>query len=380
VSIIALELRKIKVSNTINRSLNITVHSNMYPVFFTVNKSYLNNKKWSIDMPKDFSVNPNNTCVGKQVLEPPHHEPDTQLSALGSSGVSKISSSNCMIVTAVSSVRLGLEYPFWSVRVNMQSNSTINSSITKTVKNIYQANGFKGFYPGAGPYFLSLLCKQTYRLPAISLLPDYFKSWVPDSWESHYGLPHVIAVSSLAVSETMIFGPLERVVRYKMVNNEVSKLNLRFLYTGTGVGLVQNLLTWNLFAGLESFGQIQARKLLKKDTLDTRDTFGVGLFVGISMTVLTQPIDALQTFAQTRSVEDKRPLLMAYKGHIQRHGILTSFSGVRAGIAQGSVGAIATVFALEALRDQNKPLIEYIDSARSITSESSAPERSRPSV
>ena len=304
-------------------------------------------------MPKESNANP---CIGKQMLEP-HHE--QEIAALGPTSLkSRMANCNYAIVTAVSSVRLALEYPFWSVRVNMQSDPDKNPTIMKAIKGIHQASGFKGFYPGAGPYFISSLCKQTYRLPAISLLPDYFKSWVPETWESHYGLPHIAAVSCLAVAETLVFGPIERVVRYKMVNAESSRLTIRFLYTGTGVGLAQNLMAWNLFTGLESFGQIQARTLLNKEDLNTRDTFGVGLFVGVSMTVITQPLDALQTFAQTRSTEDAQPLLSAFRNHIKKHGVKTCFAGTKAALIQGVIGASTTVFALGALRDRNKPLIE----------------------
>jgi hypothetical protein len=298
-------------------------------------------------MPKESNATP---CAGKQMLEP-HSE--QELSVLGSSGFKSrtVNSSHYAVITAMSSIRLSLEYPFWAMRVSMQSDPTLNSSITKTMKNIYTNKGFKGFYPGAGPYFLSLLCKQTYRLPAISLLPEYFKSWVPETWESHYGLPHIAAVSSLAIAETLVFGPIERVVRYRMVSNQISKLSFRFLYTGTGIGLTQNLLTWNMFTGLENFGQMQAKKLVKKDTLNTQETFGVGLFVGVSMTIMMQPIDALQTFAQTRPTEDKKPLLTAFGNHIKKHGIPKAcFAGTKVALIQGIIGASTTVFALEALR------------------------------
>jgi hypothetical protein len=331
-------------------------------------------------MPKDSNQNPVTLCPIKQVIEPTYyHEPE--INGINTNGIKgRFQTSNYMIVTTVTSIRLALEYPFWSIRVNMQSNPIENTSMFTSAKNIYKSGGFKGFYAGATPYFLGSLCKQAYRLPAISLLPGYFKSWVPESWENNYGLPHIAAASSLALAETTVFGPIERLVRYKMVHNKLSKISIRFLYTGTGVNLAQNMLCWNLFSMLENFGQTQAKHLLKKEDLSITETFGVGLFVGVSMTLVTQPVDALQTFAQTRPVTNDQPLFTAYKNHIKQHGLLKScFAGTKAALIQGVIGASATVFALEAFRNRTKPLlIEGIDN--NLDSQTRFSDNKRPSL
>lgn len=263
--------------------------------------------------------------------------------------------SRTTVIVGATSLHVGCEYPFWSVKVHMQNNPSKNQHAIKTAKALYQQKGvFKGWYPGAAPFFMLTLFKQSYRLPALVFLPNYFQNWVPEEWEFKHQLTSVGAATTLSLFEASVFGPIERVVSYKMIHDKLPSITVRFLYTGTGISLSKGLYSWNLFSTLENFANRKAKNLLNTNTLDTQSTFGVGVFVGCSMTALTHPLSTLQTFAQTRSVEDPKPMLTGFKEYLKKNGTKALFSGIRPALAQGIVRSSITVFALDKIRG-NRP-------------------------
>ncbi|MEY3183219.1 MAG: hypothetical protein RLZ35_1204 [Pseudomonadota bacterium] len=261
--------------------------------------------------------------------------------------------SDYSVIVSTTALHIACEYPLWSIKVHMQNDPSKHQNILITAKDIYRKKGFiNGFYSGAMPFCALTLCKQSYRLPALSFLPNYYQSWLPESFESNdYGIPNIATATTLSIFETTVFGPVERVVCYRVIHKELPSITIKFLYTGTGIAFGKGLFSWNLFCGLENFAQTQAKKLLKTDKLNTQSTFGVGIFVGSATTMISQPLSGLQTFAQTRLPQDNGSLLTGFKAHLKKHGTTALFAGIRPALLQGIVRSSITVFALKHLRE-----------------------------
>jgi solute carrier family 25 carnitine/acylcarnitine transporter 20/29 len=120
------------------------------------------------------------------------------------------------------------------------------------MSEIYQTKGLKGFYAGALPNIARGLLKNSYRYPLLVGLPNFYKNQLPQSIQERKALVKFMTSSSIALFESILTCPIERIKVYFMTTTE--KLSYRQFFTNN-----QGRLFQELFRG---FGPLFARQCM----------------------------------------------------------------------------------------------------------------------
>lgn len=84
------------------------------------------------------------------------------------------------------------------------------------MKDIYQNKGIKGFYAGSLPNLTRVLVKNSYRYPLMVGLPKFYNNNLPESINNNKFLLKLLTGSSIALVESIITCPIERIKVYFM--------------------------------------------------------------------------------------------------------------------------------------------------------------------
>ena len=84
------------------------------------------------------------------------------------------------------------------------------------MRRIYETKGVKGFYAGSIPNFTRCVLKNSYKYPLMVGLPSLYERTLPDYFRQNKKLLKLFSGASIAVVETTILCPAERVKVYFM--------------------------------------------------------------------------------------------------------------------------------------------------------------------
>ena len=115
----------------------------------------------------------------------------------------------------------------------------------------------KGFYAGALPNMTRCLLKNSYRYPLLVGLPNFYKNYLPDSIKEHKSLLKLLTGCSIALVETTLLCPIERLKVYFMTTNEKITYRQFFknnehhlfkeLFRGFGPLFARQSMAWTVF-------------------------------------------------------------------------------------------------------------------------------------
>ena len=112
-----------------------------------------------------------------------------------------------------------IEHPIDSIKTQWQAKPYIKNEY-QIIKVIYQDKGIvKGLYAGGLPNFFRCLLKNTYRYPLMVGLPNFYKTKLPSSISERVSLLKFLTGGSIALVETTLLTPVERVKTHFMTKN-----------------------------------------------------------------------------------------------------------------------------------------------------------------
>jgi hypothetical protein len=240
-----------------------------------------------------------------------------------------------------------ISHPFDFLKTKIQSSSEKStSSISLSIK-IYNTYGIKGFFKGYLPSLYRSLFKETYRSPLRGFL-DYKFENIFRSYNKSF--TKTLTAISMAITDTVILSPIERVKVLVMTNNSEANpikafwrnkpkgLQLsHYLFKGLTVSLVRSILSWTSFLVCEE--KIRHYYELRSKSLSLANRITIGVLSGIINGLITQPFDTIKTNIQ-KSTEQKDKLNSIYKMGLflfQQNGIKGLYAGFNVRLFQYSI-------------------------------------------
>lgn len=132
----------------------------------------------------------------------------------------------------------------------------------------------KGFYAGALPNMTRCLLKNSYRYPLMVGLPNFYKSKMPVSIQEHKSLLKFLTSVNIALVESIITCPVERLKVFFMtqaVENRVTyrqffqnnQANLfKELFRGFGPLFMRQSMAWIVFLQTDLLVKKQIRRIM----------------------------------------------------------------------------------------------------------------------
>lgn len=277
-------------------------------------------------------------------------------------------------------ITFGAGHPFDLVKTRMQANPFIHSGVLLS-KEIFQKTGIKGFYTGGVPNLARALLKETYRSPLRGGINYLCNQSMPGaSPESKSILTGV----SMAISDTMIICPLERIKVWLMTNYQennrklTSFFNLRDynelpiykdLFKGASVSMVRSTMSWVSFLVAE--GKIRraiaewSPRVENANDLPFAEQILVGSLSGIINGICTLPFDTIKTNVQKEENVKKVSLESMYKTGkelVKTHGFVKGlYPSFLTKLVHYSIVAIVTSDIIQRVdriwQDDNEPSI-----------------------
>lgn len=250
-------------------------------------------------------------------------------------------------------VLMPIEQPLDYIKTQIQSSFYRGSPIKFTRSHIAQY-GYLKLYTGFMPNLFRASIKQSYRLPLMIYVPNLYRRYIIDEHKIQ-----ILTGISIAVLESYLLCPLERIKVWLMTAPEPGFKNFYFyitgiqdLYSGAVAMLLRQTLSWVTFLGLTSLFKESVIK--SKGSIDFYDSIYIGLMVGLLNTTIIMPVDFIKThkqkfrelgnknLSQTIAYLTRGEALMCYK-------VLTVFCGWRVRAFHYFINAAATVSLVDRL-------------------------------
>jgi hypothetical protein len=275
-----------------------------------------------------------------------------------SSTLSKIAESSYLGARQIFLV-FTLGHPLDLAKTRSQSNPYKAFSFT-VLKQIRQHEGIRGWYKGGSMNFSRMLLKETYRSPLRGFIKQLFGSNLP----SNQDLTNVLTGLTMAMSDTFILCPLERIKVWMMTTERgqssslkqyfmpkdttLGSFRLRDLFCGLEVSFFRSAISWVSFLVIEE--NIRRSVLAKRQSLTGEPTIPEQIFIGtvcgVLNSVITLPLDAVKTQIQRRpeglSINDRRQISQTFKHLVKIHGVSGLYAGFQFKLPHYVIVAILT--------------------------------------
>jgi hypothetical protein len=231
-------------------------------------------------------------------------------------------------------------HPFDLVKTIMQANPSIRSGWILS-KDIMKEKGIKGFYTGGIPNLTRSILKEAYRTPLRGGLYYSYSRIFPDMNRSSKA---IITGLSMAITDTMIICPLERIKVWIMTNykdnrsittfftnrNEKSIPLFRDLFKGSTVSILRSAASWVSYLVAESsirdkVAELSPRIDKNNPRLPLTEQLIVGIFGGIINCICTLPFDTIKTNIQKEENRENmtyKEMWVTTKRLLKDHGVI----------------------------------------------------------
>lgn len=233
-------------------------------------------------------------------------------------------------------------HPFELVKTRMQANPYIHSGVLLS-KDIFQQTGIKGFYTGGLPNFSRAILKEAYRAPLRGGINYAFGQALPNSDK---GTRAALTGISMAIADTIIICPLERIKVWLMTNQSTDKSFAKFftnrsannmpvyqdLFKGVTVSFTRSGVSWVSYL----FAEAKIREIVMKascsvneyepyPTLPIAERILIGALGGICNGLCTLPFDTIKTNVQKEGFIDRaslKTMCAVGKDLVVKHGFV----------------------------------------------------------
>ncbi len=205
---------------------------------------------------------------------------------------------------------LPIEHPFDVVKTRMQASQESVSAI-ETIKKVYNANGWRGFYTGAVPNGIRMMSKQVYRWPLQMELLSQFQDRIPVSTQKRFPTSVEFATGlSIASIETGIICPLEHLKVVLITNEEDKRKKLRKffaqhhggtrneLYRAFSAAYFRQITSWVSFLVANKKFKTWEQERTKTKDLSFLSLMRVAFLVGGVNTAANLPFDVIKSKMQ----------------------------------------------------------------------------------
>lgn len=235
----------------------------------------------------------------------------------------------------------GSGHPFDVVKTKMQANPYIRSGFLLS-KDIFNKTGVRGFYTGGVPNFSRAILKEAYRTPLRGAIASSLNNSYPDLGQ---GVKSTIAGVSMALSDTIIICPLERLKVWMMTNRSENNQGMRYFFSqrtsqkppllqdmfkGLTVSMTRSSVSWVSYLLAESkiretVINSELRTNKNNPSLSIPEKILVGGLGGIINGLCTLPFDTIKTNVQKEGALDKTSIRDMYeigRNSVRSHGFL----------------------------------------------------------
>ncbi|MBS0359114.1 MAG: hypothetical protein JSS53_07585 [Proteobacteria bacterium] len=236
-------------------------------------------------------------------------------------------------------ITFGSGHPFDLVKTRMQANPYIHSGVLLS-KEIYRETGIRGFYTAGLPNFTRAILKESYRSPLRGMLSAKYGNIFPEMTKEKKAL---MTGFSMALADTMIMCPLERLKVWLMTKHEENKSIYSFfsnrsteniplyqdLFKGASVSLARSTVSWVTYLVPEAFIRnavikYSPRVIDKTGTsVPLAENILIGALGGIVNGICTLPLDTIKTNIQKEGFHEKASLKTMWEigaNLVDRHG------------------------------------------------------------
>lgn len=253
---------------------------------------------------------------------------------------------------------LPIEHPFDCVKTKMQANPQIGAA--GTVRQVFTASGWRGFYAGAIPNSVRAAIKQSYRWPMMVYLPPYLQEILPKRITKDS--PTAVKTSAglvIAHFETFAIAPLER-LKVELMTAPKEKRQLthffedkrgelrRTLYKGTTAVYARQMASWVSFLAADGyFKSIERKKYPDAQYLPFTALMKVAFEVGFVNTIANMPFDVAKTRIQQHNATGSVNIFKVMRRVFDESGTKGLYAGWQVRMTQYMVHSIFTVTMLE---------------------------------
>lgn len=206
-----------------------------------------------------------------------------------------------------------------------------SNTIRNLAKNVYQKEGFRGFYKGLGAALATQPTFWTLYFPTYKYMKDNGYNKFLSSYLS--GAAGIVASNPLWVLRTRFQTEILRNQHFtypSLVRKMMSEGGFRAFYRGTGVTLVKNTQIIVQFPLYEELKHIYDTKYSRKDASTFEKTvayMGSGAVAKIASSSLTYPMDVMRTNLRLEPPSTSW-LQMIQKIHSRKGGYLNFYRGL----------------------------------------------------
>ena len=166
----------------------------------------------------------------------------------------------------------------------------------------------KGFYAGSIPNLGRVMIKNVYRYPLMIGLPSFYEKHLPNRIRQNKPVQKFFTGASIAVIESFILCPFERLKTYMMTANAhengfgnyvKSSTNLiPDLFRGIGSLILRQMVAWTFFLQADLFMKQKIRKIWgikENENISSKYLIPASFGVAVVSTVIIMPFDSLKT-------------------------------------------------------------------------------------
>lgn len=228
------------------------------------------------------------------------------------------------------------------------------------IREIYSTKGLKGFYAGSLPNFARCVLKNSYKYPLLVGLPSLYNERLPDTIRQNKQILKLLTGASIALIETTILCPAERVKVYFMTQNLNQTYKGFFtsirgnvwkeLFRGYTPLFFRQSMNWTVFLQTDLFVKTQIRRTLNlhdSDTIQAKYLMPASVLVAIVNTTMVMPLDCVKTHME--KINPTSSYRKAFRTIYNQAGMLGFFVGVRLRFVLYLSNAIFAVNFLEKL-------------------------------
>lgn len=279
-------------------------------------------------------------------------------------------------------ISLPFEHPFEVLRVTWQTNPHLRHELA-VARLVKEQKGPRGFYNGYFPNLAKQITKSSYRYPLLSMLPRFYAKLFGSSYDKNKYVMKFLTSVSLALVESVIITPFERLQVFVMTSQQnthnygdfykmLTKSQVRKeIFKGFTPYFSRQLVVWISFLQADTFIKTRVRKWYHIPEDQMIKGFKLLLcsgFVSFCTILCAIPFDNIKTFLQKYNITHEKGtgeiikkeanIPMAIRKIYERSGILGFFIGWRVKLVAYSINALFTVTLLEWLDNLSRGAIK----------------------